>query len=139
MRSTIANAGKGLFSTNGFKSKEWICPYVGEPISGDCLNRRYPGDMTAPYVVQNNAGYKDSACRRGIGAMANAKFNANGTSKHKRFHNAELITRPRQGIWLRSTKNIAPGGEIFVWYGNEYILTHDHETKRSRVNDNRPC
>ena len=143
--STIPNAGKGLFATEDFKKEAWICPMIGENISMACVEKRYPGTMTAPYTeeVRRNKAV-DCACSRGIGSTANAHFLPNGKVRGRSFHNA--ITRYRRvgegipGIWLKADKRIRAGDEIFLWYGNSYRLENNHTTKRRKnVPDSRPC
>lgn len=135
-----ATHGTGLFSTEEIPSDTWICPYVGQNINAQCLNLRYPGNTTATYAVGTSNNWSvDSACRRGIGAMANGKFRANGQSQALNRHNAVIVSRRGQGLWLKSTRRIPENREIFVFYGEDYILEADHTTKRTKLNDNRPC
>lgn len=132
--------GKGLFTERLIAADTWICPYIGELINEQCLNLRYPGDMTAPYVIAtDNSDYIDSACTRGIGSMSNGKFKNDGFSQSLRSHNAIIDTRDTNELWLKSTKNIHARHEIFVYYGTEYHLEDTHVTKRTSGDDTRPC
>ena len=140
--SNIAGAGKGLYSTRIFPEDSWICPYVGEPISAACLDIRYPGDTTAPYAVENDGPYVDSACTRGIGAMANGLFKRDGTSRTPNQHNAEIADNadcPAHTKWLKATKNIPADREIYVYYGDAYQLQNNHTTKRTTRAEKRHC
>lgn len=140
--SSIAGAGKGLYATRYISAGSWICPYVGELISEQCLDLRYPGDITAPFTVNNGDGsnYIDSACKRGIGAIANGIFDNLGVSLPHQNHNAEIEFKPESQMnWLRATRNIFNGEEIFVYYGNVYRLENNHLTRRSKMEDTRPC
>lgn len=143
--STIEGAGKGLFSLKELDAGEWICPYVGESISEACLNNRYGEDGTAPYAVQEDdfiyeESYIDSACVRGVGAMANGLFRRDGVSRTEAQHNTTLADRPGyDGIWLKASRAIAADEELFVYYGDQYRLQDDHRTRRTRLPDNRPC
>lgn len=141
--STIPGAGRGLFTTRLIQKDSWICPYNGEIITKPCGELRYPGDDVAPYAVSSRGGTEiaDSACQRSIASMANALFKADGTTYAMSRHNCALSDNPDDNdrVWLASTKNIQAGSELFCWYGNEYTLEHDHETKRVRRPDNRPC
>lgn len=137
--STIGNF-KGLFAERDFLEGEWICPYIGERITRNCLDQRYPGDITAPYAVKEGGRWvNDSACRRGIGAMANAKFRADGSCRARSQHNAFIDPRPNRGQWLRADVDISEGEEIFVWYGLDYRLDMDHKTYRTTRPETRPC
>lgn len=143
--STIPGAGKGLFATRQFHNHDWICPMVGENLTGACVEQRYPGEMTAPYVEydEGNSRYTDCACSRGIGSLANARFRANGQLRHRNAHNA--ITEWRvdgiPGFWLKARRNINIGDEIFLWYGDGgYQLENTHTTRRrANIPDSRPC
>lgn len=133
--STIKGAGKGLFATRTLPKHTWICPYVGEQTTMSCIHKRYPGRMTAPYTIQLPGGLAvDSASVRGIGSLANGKFNANGTVSSVNRHNCIARFRPSgdgtPGMWLKTTKTIHPAQEIFLWYGDEYILQENHSTTR---------
>ena len=139
--STIPGAGKGLFATREFQQDDWIVPYVGEVVTDPCLNQRY-GDDTAPYASEySRRRFIDSACRRGTGARANGLFRADGRSRSINQHNAVILNRPggNGGLWLRARRNIPMGSEIFVWYGDEYRVENNHETRRSTIADTRPC
>lgn len=131
--------GTGLFATENISSGAWICPYKGERITKRCLEKRYPGNLTGPYsATHKNRHFFDAACSRGIGSFANAKFNGQRSAPEGR-HNAVLEWRAKHGIWLLATKDIRAGREIFCWYGDDFMLNNDHQTKRSKVVDNRPC
>jgi hypothetical protein len=76
---------------------------MGDVVTQTCLKERYPGHMTAPYaeVLPGSRGVVDSACKRGIGSMANGLFNAHGKSRGVTLHNATSSFRPGLGqLWL---------------------------------------
>jgi hypothetical protein len=133
--------GKGLFATEDIPANTWICPYNGETINKACLDNRYPGDMTAPYAYQKNRdSFEDAACLRGTGSMSNGKFRANGQSRALSQHNSKIVNR-RNGVgpWLKSTKAISNGSEIYTYYGPDYRIEDNHDTKRTNQADTRPC
>jgi hypothetical protein len=141
--STIPGAGKGLFAMKAFAIDDWICPYVGESITDACSDLRY-GQGTAPYsTAANDQGtqHLDSACRRGTAAMANGLFYANGRSRPLAQHNARIYFNEDNGDrpWLGAIRPIAVGHEIFVYYGTDYLLQHNHQTKRRRGGIHKPC
>lgn len=138
--------GKGLFATRAIGAGSWICPYHGEVINRACLDQRYPGNTTATYTTTlGRATFNDSACRRGIGSMANGKFRLNGQSQTRQRHNAEIARRPNWvgtsegSTWLRAIRDIGEGSEVFVYYGTDYRLQQDHKTYRTTRSDSRPC
>ncbi|CAB1097165.1 unnamed protein product [Ectocarpus sp. CCAP 1310/34] len=87
----------------------------------------------------------DSACNRGVASLSNGLFNANGSVSSLSRHNCVSRYRPVgdgvPGAWLKSTKPIKIGDEIFNWYGDGgYMLQHNHSTKRrTKEPDTRPC
>lgn len=146
-QSTIVNAGKGLFATEMIRKGDWICPYKGEIISDDCLISRYDsldldGERTAPYTVADGDRLiVDAACKRGIGAFANTNVNRSGKSKSVNQHNARLDFNEEEGeIWLYAIKTIKRNDEIFLFYGDDYIIEEDaYTTGRNNQPDTRPC
>lgn len=146
--STIAKAGKGLFATRDISKDAWICPYVGELLDMRCVNKRYPGRMTAPYteLLPGPEGLAvDAACTRGIASLANARFKKDGTVASLGSHNCKASYRPVgdgiPGIWLKATKTVRKGEEVFLYYGEGgYLLEDTHSTdRRANVVDSRPC
>ena len=131
--STIPNAGKGVFAFNKtkganeiiFRRNDIICVYGGEFISRAELDERY-GDYTAPYGIEVNHNLlQDGACTRSIGTLVNHK-------NRRADNNAEFYVstrnpgpHPRQ-IKLRATKPIRNNQEIFVHYGNNYIMNEEN-------------
>lgn len=135
--STIPGAGRGLFATRKLSKDSWLCPYVGENTTMSFVHLRYPGEMTAPYVVGLPNGLAvDSACLRGIGSLANALFSDKNEVLSVSRHNTVLRYRSVgdgiPGMWLKTTKLIKPGDEIFLWYGHDYKLQQGtHKTTRA--------
>ncbi len=149
--SSETNAGKGLINTIDRKKHDWVCPFVGEKTTQYCINKWYPGgdNTTAPYVEcdphsQHNFCY-DSACRRGIGAMANTKTEKTRPQGRKgptvrqiarpslQNCKAELRTPSEGGdgsFWLRTTQHLKAGKELFLDYGSSYLLQDNHSTTR---------
>ena len=81
-KSTIANAGRGLYTTRAIKKGDVVGRYAGQLISASMLNERYGAGKkaNAPYALAasrtaHSSGHKivDSACLRGIMSMANSK------------------------------------------------------------------
>ena len=131
-KSTIANAGKGLFATKLFRRDDTIGRYAGELISNAEHNRRYGGtdDDHGPYSVQtrNSQGrIVDASCRRGLMSMANG-------TRRKSQANARFVDnlRPDGTIKVKATRAIRPGTEILIHYGRDYFATagvSEHSTR----------
>lgn len=121
-KSSVENAGLGLFAEIThprkvvFKKNNIIVPYDGERIDKAELDRRYGNNYTAPYALQvSDQIYEDGALRRGVGTLVNH------SAKKK---NAKLDKEDGVGF-VRATKNINSGEEIFVDYGEDYNLAED--------------
>ena len=137
--STIPEAGKGLFAIRRFERGALIAPYKGEVYKNrreleqaTGTNTAEARDLTAEYVIgtendkfinayatnSSPARYANHKEGHDRGHLANAKFWEDG-SNHE--------------VWLRATRPIAAGSEIFVDYGrdywNELQNTEEHETK----------
>lgn len=71
--------------------------------------------------------------------MANGLFRRDGFSRTEAQHNAKADFREDGQLWIQATKNIAKDSEIFVFYGEQYRLDDNHETRRINGYDTRPC
>ena len=71
VKSAASIHGKGLFACKTFSTGQWVCPYGGEVISPQELEKRYPLNTNAPYTLTGNNRIEDGACHRGLGSMAN--------------------------------------------------------------------
>ena len=109
-KSTISNAGLGVFTTKPFAANEIITPYVGETVTKAQKEEQY-GDNVAPYTLQLSENkFIDSACKRGTGSFVNTNPGHN---------NARLIYHHSYAT-VRATRPIPAGKEIFVTYGPQY-------------------
>ena len=139
--STTPGNGDGLFTTLDRNTGDWICPYLGEMISFNCFDQRYPGVTNAPYAVDNGGDVIDAACQRGIAASSNTLFDAAGHQRPRNEHNAD-IGRHNLQPWIRATSNIQAGEEIFVYGGAGYNAANNRNggtTKRTKAQESRPC
>jgi hypothetical protein len=140
--STIPNAGRGLFAYAPtkeerdeqavvFKKGEFICPLNGRPLSAVELQQNY-GNHTAPYVSESSEAkigfpYVDGLGRRYIGMYANTKLGqplADGQRHSVQTGTNCVYSQFRaDGVpWLKATKNIRSGDELFAYYGPDYKL-----------------
>ena len=80
-KSSIPNAGDGLYALKEFKQGDFIADYKGEVLTKAQRNERYghTNKDLAPYAFQasQNKIILDNACHRYIGAYANSKPNHN--------------------------------------------------------------
>jgi hypothetical protein len=123
-KSTIPNAGKGLFAIDKskrsnaviFQQNAIICEYYGEMINLQTLNHRY-NYHNAPYAIRINKNrYEDAAIERGVASLANHQnYLQGGNAVFRPFkRNIELFMR------LVAVKPIRNGEEIFADYGSDY-------------------
>ena len=111
-----------------FRKNEEICPYFGEILTKNELNKRYPGDTTAPYALKMSSNrYLDSACFQSIGAKANKA--PKGKRNNARFSGS--INKPYAR--LVATTNIRNGQEIFASYGQSYRFTNSGIKPKPKV------
>lgn len=109
-------------------------------MTAQCIQKRYPGRMTAPYAIQlpgTGNAFVDCARVRGIGSLANGIFKPDGTVAPLSRHNCKASYRPVgdgiPGLWMKTTKKIGKGGELFMFYGEGgYSLESSHSTERRR-------
>ena len=124
-----------------FVNHDIICEYGGEVITSAELNRRY-GNKTAPYgigirILNDNGnptrGYRDGACERGIGSVANAPL----ANEHA---NAAYV-KLQQGVYptpvaVQARERIYHGQQILVNYGDQYefnVPGVTHSTRSGRL------
>lgn len=122
-----------------FKRQEYIIPYVAEEINGAELDARYPGEHTGVYVVQNEAdSYEDGAVVRGAAGLSNmciARLAYKENGRATCANNAQIAGRAGANYFpfLRATKPIRNGEEVFTSYGQQYFkpggIYADYETR----------
>lgn len=116
--STMISAGNGLFAYKSFQKNDFITQYAGQK-----LNTR-PEDMSYVYGCPTTWKYKmidglrKPVVGQGVGSFANR-----ASEKHKAFVNARFYPcNVTQTVWLKATKLIHAGDEIFIRYGTGHTL-----------------
>lgn len=117
-KSTLPNAGKGLFTKREIKKGERFVEYLGEILNEKECDERAERDEYGYmfYISKNNCidAYHTPE------AYARYANDANGISKVKGLkNNCSYDIYKRRG-WIKADKNIKAGEEIFVNYGAEY-------------------
>jgi len=131
--SHIPGAGKGLFALMRtkdlpadnivFHKGDIIATYTGEHINLATRKKRYPGEMTAPYAVENTKDdFIDAALERGYAALVN-----HGTNQQS---NVKWVHSHKNGgeIRMKATKNIPNDTELRINYGRIYRFQDNHRT-----------
>jgi hypothetical protein len=123
--SELEDGGKGLFAFDTvknnnaivFKKNQIISEYKGEIISKEVTNERYGKEYTGPYAIEKSKKNNiDAGCKRCVASLANTNTN--------RYLNAYFV--PAGGrVYLKASKAIKNGQEIYVDYGDEYSFDED--------------
>lgn len=122
-------AGLGLFAVKEFKKGEQVTEYKGEILNRDELDRRYPGDRDASYVYQMNRdkfidARKPTSC---LGRFINAPTRGRGNVETPYAHKKE-----QRELKIRAIKNIQPGEELLLKYGNGPGLGYEGKPKPNK-------
>ena len=121
-----------------FKKGDLIARYIGERMTQEALNTRYPGsECTAPYAMTgmrvggkaNSKNVADAACKRGVAAFANKP--TAGLRPNAKL--SDYIRSKKLILTLKATRDIYEGEEILCSYGTGYKLDgYMHTTKYVR-------
>ena len=117
-KSTLPGAGKGLFTLNDVKKGQIVCEYEGERINWDqAIERNDKNKGGYVYFINKNNCidayyYKDT-----FGRYAN---DAAGVGRISGFRNNSTYDVVKNKVYIRATRNITAGTEIFVSYGRGY-------------------
>ena len=113
--SQIPNSGSGLYATKRFAKGAKIADYTGEKLTRAQVGNRYPGNVTAEYVLCRS----DRECfdgRRTNSSFARFSNDARGSTHYK--NNAKFTPgAPNRQPILRAGRVITAGVEIFTNYG----------------------
>lgn len=141
-KSTIPNAGQGLFTVKQFEGKKNIIEYKGEKLTNKQIDQRYPGDTVAPYAVRVNRKYHIDAIKSPTSSIARYANDAR-KNKTRRRNNAKLVTHKvgkgstsaRDKVFIKAkSETIPPNTEVLVNYRDEYWGGEKGKGKRSRKN-----
>jgi len=118
--SSIAGAGRGLYTLVDIPKDKRIAQYTGELKTEEAYNKKKSG-----YGVHlpNGKVLDAHSTQHGIARYANDCRSANKKKGECKGTNARLTSSTRDGkttVWLKSTKRIKAGDEIFVSYGRGY-------------------
>jgi SET domain-containing protein len=117
-KSTIPNAGKGLYTKRDIKKGERFIEYLGEIISWEECDVR---------AEKDEGGYVFYISRKKCidafhtpEALARYANDANGLVKIPGIRNNCVYEIYKHRGWIKATRNIKAGTEIFVSYGAQY-------------------
>jgi SET domain-containing protein len=114
--STIPNSGKGLFTTTDIPKGTLIVEYKGiiKTWKDVLAGRGFNGYV---YFLNRNHVIDARPVKKALARYAN---DTKGISKIKGVNNNTEYTIIKKQVFIKATKNIPAGAEIFVGYGKEY-------------------
>lgn len=117
-KSQLPQAGKGLFTKSPIKKDERIIEYLGEIYTWKQCEERAQQNKEG-YVLFVNSKYCIDAfdTPEHLARYAN---DAAGLSKVKGLKNNAVYDIEKKRGYIKATRNIEAGEEIFVSYGKEY-------------------
>jgi uncharacterized protein len=118
--SSLPNSGKGLFTTHDIKKGDLVCEYEGEMITWAEATRRNTLDVKKGgyfYFINDKKVIDAFATKNTFGRYAN---DAAGLSRVEGFRNNCVYLEKGSRVFIKATRNIPAGSEIFVSYGKAY-------------------
>lgn len=122
--STLAGAGKGLFTDALIKRGEQIVEYTGDIITWKECERRnneMKEGIGAYYFYVSAKKCIDAQYH--LDSMARYCNDANGFTKIPGIKNNARFEIIKGKVFIIASRNLQPGVEIFVPYGKEYWQT----------------
>ena len=119
--STLAGAGKGLFTDTLIKRGERVVEYTGDIITWKECERRNNAmkDGIGAYYFYVSAK-KCIDAQYHLDSMARYCNDANGFTKILGLKNNARFEIIKGKVYIIASRNLQPGVEIFVPYGKEY-------------------
>ena len=119
-KSGISGAGMGLFARRKIKKNEMIGEYVGEFLTKEQHEKRYPGDARSAYGVETELN--DFIDASDVNESNQLRY-ANDMISDRSKTNARIVgDRHEARVFFEASKDIEPDEEIFANYGDEYWM-----------------
>jgi SET domain-containing protein len=119
-KSKLPKAGKGLYTDAAIAKDEIVCEYEGEKVTWkECLRRNEAMEGKGAYFFHIN----DRNCvdaQHTLWALGRYANDAAGPSKVTGLRNNAKYEVIKGKPYIKATRNIKAGDEIFVSYGKEY-------------------
>ncbi|MFP5471346.1 MAG: SET domain-containing protein [Bacteroidia bacterium] len=118
-KSQLPKAGKGLFTLENISKGELVVEYKGEIITDKEANRRAANDDAYGYMFYINKKHCIDAYYT---PQHKARYanDADGLGRTKNLKNNSVYEIVGKKCFIKATKSIKAGEEIFVSYGKEY-------------------
>lgn len=129
--SLLPGAGKGLFARNFIPKGMLIVEYKGNVTNWRDVKHN-DGNNGYIYYVSRNYVIDASRTKSALARYAN---DARGIGRMKGLsNNAEYVELGKK-VYIKSTKDIKAGEEIFVGYGKEYwdVIRHNIKVEAQRA------
>jgi uncharacterized protein len=122
-KSTLPNAGKGLFTKKFIPKGTRIVEYKGRTRSWKEVQA---DEQESPYIYYVKRNFVIDALndKKALARYAN---DARGLQRVKELNNNAEYVEEGVRVFIEATKDIPAGGEIFVGYGPEYwqVIRHN--------------
>ncbi len=127
-KSQLPNAGKGLYTTTFLPKGTLIVEYLGDIYTWKECEKRALSNKEG-YVFYVNSKYCIDAfdTPQHLARYAN---DAAGFSRYTNCKNNSVYFKEKKRAYIKCTRNIHPGEEIFVSYGKEYWQALAQNKKR---------
>ncbi len=132
--SKLPNSGKGLFTKRDIKKGERIVEYLGEVITEKELDKRAENDIYGyAFYISSKKCVDAYYTPKELARYAN---DAAGIGRVKGIRNNSIYEIWKNRGWIKATRNIKAGEEIFVSYGAgywkdiKYNIALDEERKK---------
>jgi uncharacterized protein len=117
-KSTLPGAGKGLFTLKDIKKGQIVCEYEGEKITWDeAIKRNDKNKGGYVYYISDKVCIDAWNAKKTFGRYAN---DAAGLNRVKGLRNNSVYYEVKNRVYIKATRNIKAGSEIFVSYGRSY-------------------
>lgn len=124
-KSTLPNAGKGLFTKKGIAKGTRIVEYKGTVTRWKEVDHN-EGSNGYIYYINRNHVINARPHKQHLARYAN---DARGLQKVKGLTNNAVYNTDGMKAYIDATKDIPPGSEILVGYGKEYWDVIKHNLK----------
>jgi len=127
-RSSLKNAGKGLFTKKDIHKGARIVEYKGRIRSWKEIKGETPFNAYVFYINRNHV----IDAKKTIRARARYANDAKGLSHVTGMRNNCKYEQDGKHIYITAIKDVPAGSEIFVGYGKEYwdVIKENEATKR---------
>ena len=129
-RSTIPDAGKGLFTRKFIPKGTRIVEYTGKITTWKDVNHDDGSNVYIYYLKR----YHVIDARHHTKVLARYANDARGLQRPKGFRNNSQYVNDENRIYIQALRDIDAGDEILVSYGKEYwdVIKKNHQIEAER-------